>query len=64
MAGNQQDGYSCEALQRLEQVLHDENKDPIPLPLPLLQQITKNFSEDEKIGRGGFAVVYKVRTTS
>lgn len=30
------------------------------LPLSLLEAITNNFSDDQEIGRGGFAVVYKV----
>jgi len=37
-------------------------KKPTNLALALLQEITENFSEDRKIGKGGFADVYKVRS--
>ncbi|KAF7032537.1 hypothetical protein CFC21_043698 [Triticum aestivum] len=43
----------------LESMLLDETKEPKALQLPLLQDITKSFSADHEIGRGGFAVVYK-----
>jgi hypothetical protein len=42
----------------LEQLLVDETAEPKPLPLSLLEDITGDFSQE--IGRGGFAVVYKV----
>lgn len=45
----------------LECMLTDETREPRALPLPLLEDITKSFSADQEIGRGGFAVVYKVR---
>lgn len=48
----------------LEKAVYDEGVVPIRLPLSLLEEITGNFSPDEKIGRGGFAAVYKVRKTS
>ncbi|CAM0878794.1 unnamed protein product [Alopecurus aequalis] len=35
------------------------DEDPEDLPLELLQSITNDFSEDRKIGRGGFGAVYK-----
>jgi hypothetical protein len=44
----------------LEQLLVDETAEPKPLPLSLLEDITGDFSGDQEIGRGGFAVVYKV----
>ncbi|GJN07819.1 hypothetical protein PR202_ga25684 [Eleusine coracana subsp. coracana] len=44
----------------LERMLVDESEELRPLPLSLLETITNNFSEDMKIGSGGFAVVYKV----
>jgi hypothetical protein len=37
-------------LETLEQALHDESLEPICLPLPLLEYIAGNFSEDEEIG--------------
>ncbi|XP_066339283.1 G-type lectin S-receptor-like serine/threonine-protein kinase SRK [Miscanthus floridulus] len=43
----------------LEQMLLDANQKPTDLPLSLLKTITNNFSEDRKIGSGGFAVVYE-----
>ncbi|VAH68241.1 unnamed protein product [Triticum turgidum subsp. durum] len=43
----------------LECMLLDETKEPRALPLPLLEDITKSFSADHEIGRGGFAVVYQ-----
>ncbi|VAH84034.1 unnamed protein product [Triticum turgidum subsp. durum] len=43
----------------LECMLLDETKQPRGLPLPLLEGITRSFSDDNEIGRGGFAVVYK-----
>lgn len=47
----------------LERILHDSSAKPENLPLSLLEAITNNFSEDEKIGEGGFAYVYKVWVT-
>ena len=44
----------------LEQILVDETAEPTALPLSLLKDITGDFSDDQEIGRGGFAVVYKV----
>uniref|UniRef100_A0A453DLE7 Protein kinase domain-containing protein n=1 Tax=Aegilops tauschii subsp. strangulata TaxID=200361 RepID=A0A453DLE7_AEGTS len=44
----------------LAQILADETAEPKALPLSLLEGITKNFSDELEIGRGGFAVVYKV----
>jgi hypothetical protein len=44
----------------LEHMLLDESADPTDLPLSLLEYITSGFSDDKQIGRGGFAVVYKV----
>jgi len=43
----------------LEQMLVDETVEPKALPLSLLEDITGRFSDDQEIGRGGFAVVYK-----
>jgi hypothetical protein len=50
-------------LHHLEGMLFDETAQPANLPLSLLEAITKNFSDDQEIGRGGYAVVYKVRLT-
>ncbi|VAH55035.1 unnamed protein product [Triticum turgidum subsp. durum] len=43
----------------LEQMLVQEIVEPKALPLSLLQDITSDFSDDQEIGSGGFAVVYK-----
>uniref|UniRef100_M8C416 Disease resistance N-terminal domain-containing protein n=1 Tax=Aegilops tauschii TaxID=37682 RepID=M8C416_AEGTA len=42
----------------LEHIL-DGTKEPTNLPFELLKSITRNFSEDREIGRGGFGIVYK-----
>jgi hypothetical protein len=44
----------------LERMLIDENAEPTDLPLSLLEDITNSFCPDHVIGKGGFAVVYKV----
>ncbi|CAM0958932.1 unnamed protein product [Alopecurus aequalis] len=43
----------------LEHILSDETAEPKPLSLSLLQEITDDFSDEQRIGIGGFAVVYK-----
>ncbi|XP_044346512.1 uncharacterized protein [Triticum aestivum] len=43
----------------LECMLCDETAEPKALPLSLLQEITGDFSDEQEIGRGGFAVVYQ-----
>lgn len=48
----------------LEKMLLDANAEPTDLPLSLLKSITNSFSEDQIIGTGGFAVVYKVSQIS
>ena len=45
----------------LECMLVDDDAEPKALPFPLLEKITDGFSDMLEIGRGGFAVVYKVR---
>ena len=45
----------------LERIL-TRSEGPRDLPLEILTSITDNFSEDRKIGRGGFSDVYKVKT--
>ncbi|KAM3206046.1 hypothetical protein ACQJBY_061620 [Aegilops geniculata] len=47
------------ARSELEHMLLDESAEPKPLPLSLLHHITSGFSDDKKIGYGGFATVYK-----
>lgn len=44
----------------LERLLLDESAEPTDLPLSLLIDITNGFSLGNKIGSGGYAVVYKV----
>jgi hypothetical protein len=48
----------------LESMLRDPSVEPTNLPLALLKAITNNFSDDQKIGSGGFSVVYKVSVLS
>jgi hypothetical protein len=55
------DGQATAALLHLELMLLDETVEPKDLPLSLLESITNGFSTDREIGRGGYAVVYKVR---
>ena len=47
----------------LERIL-TRSEGPRHLPLEILTSITDNFSEDREIDRGGFGVVYKVKTVS
>uniref|UniRef100_A0ACD5VEJ3 Uncharacterized protein n=1 Tax=Avena sativa TaxID=4498 RepID=A0ACD5VEJ3_AVESA len=53
----------CQGIRRhdnvLERLLVDANAEPTNLPLSLLEDITNGFSIDNRIGIGGFAVVYK-----
>jgi serine/threonine protein kinase len=42
----------------LEHIL-DGTMEPTNLPFELLKNITNNFSEEQKIGQGGFGSVYK-----
>lgn len=48
----------------LERILLDESKDPTNIPIGLLESITNGFSDDQNIGSGGFADVYKVLVLS
>jgi hypothetical protein len=41
-------------------MLCDKTIEPKALPLSLLEEITDGFSDEQRIGSGGFAVVYKV----
>uniref|UniRef100_A0A453MUH1 Protein kinase domain-containing protein n=2 Tax=Aegilops tauschii subsp. strangulata TaxID=200361 RepID=A0A453MUH1_AEGTS len=43
----------------LERMLLDGSAEPTYLSLSLLEDITNCFSDDQRIGSGGFAVVYK-----
>lgn len=43
----------------LDDIILDGNAEPTNLPFALLQDITENFSDEQKIGSGGFANVYK-----
>jgi len=47
----------------LERILTRSDR-PRDLPLEILKSITADFSEDNKIGRGGFSDVYKVKLFS
>ncbi|KAF8730982.1 hypothetical protein HU200_016858 [Digitaria exilis] len=52
----------CEASMHhnlLERILLDRSSEPTDLPLSLLKEITNNFSDDQQVGKGGFAIVYK-----
>ncbi|TVU09052.1 hypothetical protein EJB05_42492, partial [Eragrostis curvula] len=53
-------GEAYTAYDVLRGMLHDESKEGGPLPLSLLQAITKNFADEMIVGNGGFAVVYKL----
>nr|WDS82730.1 Rwt4 [Triticum aestivum] len=56
----QMDGYEFQRaeLDALERVVRDTSAEPMSLTLPLLRHITNDFSDESRIGRGGFAVVY------
>ncbi|CAL4994928.1 unnamed protein product [Urochloa decumbens] len=43
----------------LEKKLEDPCATPMYLPLDFLKSITRNFSKEQELGRGGFGVVYK-----
>uniref|UniRef100_A0ACD5YQ02 Uncharacterized protein n=1 Tax=Avena sativa TaxID=4498 RepID=A0ACD5YQ02_AVESA len=43
----------------LEHIVRDVEAEPVNLPLSLLQDITKDFSDHHKVGQGGFGIVYK-----
>jgi len=47
----------------LERILA-RTEDPRDLPLETLKSITKDFSEERRIGSGGFGVVYEVKLFS
>lgn len=56
-------GDALEAeLDALENILTDTSAEPIKLSFAAISEITSNFSEEKVIGRGGFGVVYLVRT--
>jgi len=48
-----------EASTLLEGMLLNESAEPTDLPISLLKSITRDFSDDLRIGSGGFGVVYK-----
>ncbi|KAF7012681.1 hypothetical protein CFC21_026846 [Triticum aestivum] len=53
------DHKATNARSELEQMLVVETAEPMALPLSLMKEITGDFSANQEIGRGGFAVVYK-----
>lgn len=53
------DHQAITSRRELERILFDESAKPRALSLPLLEQITSQFSDDKEIGNGGFARVYK-----
>ncbi|KAK1645785.1 hypothetical protein QYE76_063590 [Lolium multiflorum] len=53
------DSQSITTQSELKCMLCDEKAEPKALSLTLLEEITNGFSEDQTIGSGGFAVVYK-----
>lgn len=44
----------------VERIL-DGTEEPTDLPFQILESITENFSEERKIGVGGFGEVFKVK---
>ncbi|XP_066339281.1 uncharacterized protein [Miscanthus floridulus] len=48
-------------LDHIEHMLLDESAEPSDMPLSFLRAITNNFSDEQKIGIGGFAEVYEGR---
>jgi coatomer subunit beta' len=56
--------FEASARDLLECMLLDTSAEPTELPLSLLKSITNNFSDAQEIGRGGFAVVYEVCTST
>lgn len=45
----------------LDDLVHDVSAEPINVALAVLQNITMNFADERKIGKGGFGIVYKVK---
>jgi hypothetical protein len=44
----------------MERTVHYVSDEPVKMPFKLLQEITNNFGEDQRIGNGAFGEVYKV----
>jgi hypothetical protein len=44
----------------LEKKLEDPFAMPMSLPLDFLKSVTRDFSKEQELGRGGSGVVYKV----
>ncbi|XP_049931725.1 G-type lectin S-receptor-like serine/threonine-protein kinase RKS1 [Nymphaea colorata] len=55
--------YNCEMASLMSSLTEDERNHELPqYSLRTMQAATNNFSNENKLGRGGFGVVYKMNT--